>query len=223
MQQRKSKKVLTYFFLLIILGSINNFTLSKIKFDTVGKINISGLNYSDNEIILKDIKDLNLKSIFFLDGKAISKVIDSNTLIEKYKIFKKYPSTLDIEIEKTNLLANINKNGSMFIIGSNGKLTKNNFYKNDLPFIFGNPKISEFLNFKKTIDASNISYEEIQNFYFFKSKRWDIELSNNILIKLSKNNIKDSLNNASKFLNNVDFKNIKVIDSRIRNQVILND
>ena len=85
MQQRKSKKVLTYFFLLIILGSINNFTLSKIKFDTVGKINISGLNYSDNEIILKDIKDLNLKSIFFLDGKAISKVIDSNTLIEKYK------------------------------------------------------------------------------------------------------------------------------------------
>tara|TARA_B100000674_G_scaffold40903_1_gene28504 strand:+ start:770 stop:1441 length:672 start_codon:yes stop_codon:yes gene_type:complete len=223
MQQRKSKKVLTYFFLLIILGSINNFTLSKIKFDTVGKINISGLNYSDNEIILKDIKDLNLKSIFFLDGKAISKVIDSNTLIEKYKIFKKYPSTLDIEIEKTNLLANINKNGSMFIIGSNGKLTKNNFYKNDLPFIFGNPKISEFLNFKKTIDASNISYEEIQNFYFFKSKRWDIELSNNILIKLSKNNIKDSLNNASKFLNNIDFKNIKVIDSRIRNQVILND
>ena len=223
MQQRKSKKVLTYFFLLIILGSINNFTLSKIKFDTVGKINISGLNYSDNEIILKDIKDLNLKSIFFLDGKAISKVIDSNTLIEKYKIFKKYPSTLDIKIEKTNLLANINKNGSMFIIGSNGKLTKNNFYKNDLPFIFGNPKISEFLNFKKTIDASNISYEEIQNFYFFKSKRWDIELSNNILIKLSKNNIKDSLNNASKFLNNIDFKNIKVIDSRIRNQVILND
>ena len=223
MQQRKSKKVLTYFFLLIILGSINNFTLSKIKFDTVGKINISGLNFSDNEIILKDIKDLNLKSIFFLDGKAISKVIDSNTLIEKYKIFKKYPSTLDIEIEKTNLLANINKNGSMFIIGSNGKLTKNNFYKNDLPFIFGNPKISEFLNFKKTIDASNISYEEIQNFYFFKSKRWDIELSNNILIKLSKNNIKDSLNNASKFLNNIDFKNIKVIDSRIRNQVILND
>ena len=223
MQQRKSKKVLTYFFLLIILGSINNFTLSKIKFDTVGKINISGLNYSDNEIILKDIKDLNLKSIFFLDGKAISKVIDSNTLIEKYKIFKKYPSTLDIEIEKTNLLANINQNGSMFIIGSNGKLTKNNFYKNDLPFIFGNPKISEFLNFKKTIDASNISYEEIQNFYFFKSKRWDIELSNNILIKLSKNNIKDSLNNASKFLNNIDFKNIKVIDSRIRNQVILND
>ena len=223
MHQRKSKIILIYFYLLIILGSVNNISLSNIKVNEVENINISGLNNSDNQIVLKNLKNLNLESIFSLDERAISKIMDANTLIEKYIIFKKYPSTLDIEIEKTNLLANINKNGSMFIIGSNGKLTKNNFYKNDLPFIFGNPKISEFLNFKKTIDASNISYEEIQNFYFFKSKRWDIELSNNILIKLSKNNIKDSLNNASKFLNNIDFKNIKVIDSRIRNQVILND
>ena len=28
------------------------------------------------------------------------------------------------------------------------------------------------------------SYNDIQNFYFFPSKRWDIELKNNIIIKL---------------------------------------
>ena len=91
MQQRKSKIILIYFFLLIILGSVNNLSLSKIKFNKVENINISGLDSSDNIIIQNDLKSLNLRSIFFLDENSISKVIDSNNLIQKYKIFKKYP------------------------------------------------------------------------------------------------------------------------------------
>ncbi|WP_145597076.1 cell division protein FtsQ/DivIB [Candidatus Pelagibacter sp. FZCC0015] len=223
MQQRKSKKILIYFFLLIILGSVNNLSLSKIKFNKVENINISGLDSSNSAIIQNDLKSLNLGSIFFLDENSIGKVIDSNTLIQKYKIFKEYPSTLDIEIEKTDFLAKINQEGKTFIIGSNGKLIKNNSSINNLPFIFGNPDISEFLNLKKIIDSSNILYDEIENFYFFKSNRWDVELKNNILIKLSKDNLKISLNNAFKLLNNINLENIKVIDARIKNQIILND
>ena len=223
MQQRKSKIILIYFFLLIILGSVNNLSLSKIKLNKVENINISGLDSSDNIIIQNDLKSLNLGSIFFLDENSISKVIDSNNLIQKYKIFKKYPSTLNIEIEKTDFLAKINQDGKTFILGSNGKLIKNNSSINNLPFIFGNPKISEFLSLKKIIDSSNILYDEIENFYFFKSKRWDVELTNNILIKLSEDNLKESLNNAFKFMNNINLENTKVIDARIKNQIILND
>ena len=223
MQQRKSKKILIYFFLLIILGSVNNLSLSKIKLNKVENINISGLDSSDNIIIQNDLKSLNLGSIFLLDENSIGKVIDSNNLIQKYKIFKKYPSTLNIEIEKTDFLAKINQDGKTFIIGSNGKLIKNNSSINNIPFIFGNPEISEFLSLKKIIDSSNILYDEIENFYFFKSKRWDVELTNNILIKLSKDNLKESLNNAFKFMNNINLENTKVIDARIKNQIILND
>ena len=223
MQQRKSKIILIYFFLLIILGSVNNLSLSKIKLNKVENINISGLDSSDNIIIQNDLKSLNLGSIFLLDENSIGKVIDSNNLIQKYKIFKKYPSTLSIEIEKTDFLAKINQDGKTFIIGSNGKLIKNNSSMNNLPFIFGNPEISEFLSLKKIIDSSNILYDEIENFYFFKSKRWDVELKNNILIKLSKDNLKESLNNAFKFINNINLENTKVIDARIKNQIILND
>ena len=223
MQQRKSKIILIYFFLLIILGSVNNLSLSKIKLNKVENINISGLDSSDNIIIQNDLKSLNLGSIFLLDENSIGKVIDSNNLIQKYKIFKKYPSTLNIEIEKTDFLAKINQDGKTFILGSNGKLIKNNSSINNLPFIFGNPKISEFLSLKKIIDSSNILYDEIENFYFFKSKRWDVELTNNILIKLSEDNLKESLNNAFKFMNNINLENTKVIDARIKNQIILND
>jgi len=223
MQQRKSKKILIYFFLLIILGSINNLSLRKIKFNKVENINISGLDSSDNTIIQNDLKSLNIGSIFFLDENSIGKVIDSNNLIQKYKIFKKYPSTLNIEIEKTDFLAKINQDGKTFIIGSNGKLIKNNSSINNIPFIFGNPDISEFLNLKKIIDSSNILYDEIENFYFFKSKRWDVELKNNILIKLSKDNLKISLNNAFKFKNNIKLENKKIVDARIKNQIIILD
>ena len=223
MQQRKSKIVVTYFLLLIFLGSINNINLSKVNFNKVENINISGLNQFDIEILLKDLKKLNLENIFLLDEIAIRKIIDANTLIQKFKIFKNYPSTLVIEIEKTDFLAKINNNDSISIIGSNGKLIKNNQTSNNLPFIFGSPSISDFLNLKKIIDSSNISYNQIKNFYFFKSKRWDIELTNSILIKLSNNNIKESLDNAYEFINNVNFKNTKVIDARIKNQLILND
>ena len=87
MQQRKSKRILIYFFLIIILGSVNNLSLSKIKFNKVENINVSGLNNLDNTIIQKDLKSLNLGNIFFLDKNSIVKVIDSNTLIQKYKIF----------------------------------------------------------------------------------------------------------------------------------------
>lgn len=223
MQQRKSKIVIIYFLFLIFLGSINNISLSKVNFNKVENIDISGLNKFDIENLLKDLKKLNLENIFLLDEIAISKIIETNTLIQKFKIFKNYPSTLVIEIEKTDFLAKINKNDSIFIIGSNGKLIKNNQTSNNLPFIFGDPSISDFLNLKKIIDTSKIPYNQIKNFYFFKSKRWDLELKNSKFIKLSSNNIKDSLDNAYEFLNNINFKNTKVIDARIKNQLILND
>ena len=89
--------------------------------------------------------------------------------------------------------------------------------------MFGNPEIIEFFNIKKIIDESQISFEEIESLYFFLSKRWDLELRNNIIIRLPNDNIKESLKLASEFLHNNEFKDIKIIDARIKNQIILND
>ena len=63
----------------------------------------------------------------------------------------------------------------------------------------------------------------IENFYFYPSKRWDIELKNNIVLKLPKDDIKISLDYSFNFLKNNNFKNNKVIDARVKNQIILND
>ncbi len=86
-----------------------------------------------------------------------------------------------------------------------------------------NPEIIEFFYIKKIIDESQISFEEIESLYFFLSKRWDLKLRNNMIIKLPNDNIKESLKLASEFLYNNEFKDIKIIDARIKNQIILND
>ena len=167
MHQRKGKKILIYFFLLILVGSINNIDLNSLKFEEVKDINVDGLEEEENSILLKEVNNLNLDNIFFVNREDIKNQIESNSLVEKYNIFKRYPDSLDIIIEKTEFLARTNNNGKIYFVGSNGKLSKNNLSNVQLPFIFGKPKINEFLRFKKIIDESKFSYNEIKNFYFF--------------------------------------------------------
>ena len=223
MQQRKSKKILIYFFLLILVGSINNINLSDLKLHNINDINIIGLDIKDKSILLKKIKNSHLNNIFSINKNDLINEIELNSLVEKYLIFKRYPSTLDIKIEKTKFLAKINKNGQIFYLGSNGKFTKNDFSNNQLPYIFGNPDIIEFFSIKEIIDKSKISYSEIKNLYFFPSKRWDLELKNNTIIKLPNNNTNLALNLAIEFLYDNEFINNKIIDARIENQIILDD
>ncbi len=223
MHQRKSKKILIYIFLLILVGSVNNISLNNLKFSDISDINIKGLDIKDKSILLKKIKDFNLGNIFLINRNNLIKEIELNSLVEKYFIFKRYPSSIEINIKKTKFLAKINENGKIFYLGSNGKLTKNDFSNNQLPFIFGNPDVIEFFNIKKIIDQSKISYEEIKNLYFFSSKRWDFELKDNTIIKLPNENTKLALKLALEFLHNNEFKDNRIIDARIKNQIILND
>ena len=217
MQQRKSKKILIYFFLLLVVGSINNINFNGLILKNIN-INVDGLDIKDELFLLKKLKNFNLNNIFSISKIDLINKIESNSLVEKYYIFKRYPSSLDVKIEKTKFLSKINKNGQIFYIGSNGKFIKNDFLNNQLPFIFGNPEVIEFFNIKEIIDKSKISYNEIKNLYFFPSKRWDLELRDNTIIKLPNDNVNFAINLALKFL-----VGNKFIDARIENQIILDD
>ena len=222
MHLRKSKKILIYLLLFFLVGSINNIELSKINLSNISKIKISGLGNENNKSLSENIKSLKLGNIFLIKKNKLINLIESNSLVENYDIFKVYPSSLYINIQKTKFLARINHNGINYIVGSNGKLSKNNLYDKNLPFIFGKPRIDEFLRFKKIIDFSKFEYKEIKNLYFFPTGRWDIEFDNNVLIKLSEKNVEQNLELVFEFLNNNNFGDIKIIDVRIENQIILN-
>ena len=223
MHLQKGKKVFFYFFLFFLLGSINNIHIKNFKLSKIKTINVSGLDEKNNLFILNQIENLNFDSIFKTKTKDIKNIFEENTTIENYQVFKIYPSTIDINIKKTKFLAQIRNEGKIYFVGSNGKLSKKEFSNKKLPFIFGNPKINEFLEIKKFIDQSKFSFDQIENLYFFQSRRWDLELKNKIVIKLPTDNIKNSLDNVFNFINDNKSTDIKILDARVKNQIILNE
>ncbi len=223
MHQRKSKKLLIYFFLLIIVSSISNNSINNFKLNKTQEINISGLNEEDNLKLLNEIKNLSLDNVYFINKSEIIKIINANSLIEKYEVFKKYPSTINIKIVKTTFYAKINNEGKTFLIGSNGKLTLNKSDYSELPYIFGKPNINEFLKLKKIIDKSKFSYKQIKDLYFFPSNRWDLKLKDDILLKLPNNFTYEKLDYLYEFLENYKGESLNIVDARIDKQIILNE
>ena len=131
-------------------------------------------------------------------------------------------SVQQARINKTKFLANVFKEGKSFVLGSNGKLIQSVNKDNNLPNIFGDYDNNSFFNLLKSIKKSKFELSSVKNLYFFKSGRWDIETDKNVIIKLPKESLEDSLNLSLSLLHNKEFKNTKILDLRQDNQVIVN-
>ena len=209
--------------MLCFLVSINNIPFMNLDFPKISKIEINGLNLDERKKIENIIYESNFKNIFHLDKEYLKKKINSINIIEQFEIFKNYPSTLKIFIKKTKILAQTKRNGFDYLIGSNGKLIENKDSISELPFIFGDLDISEFLKLKMKIDGSLFEFSEISNLYLYKSNRWDIETRNGNLIKLPRNNIMEILNLYVRMTNEKKINEKTIIDFRQKNQIILNE
>ena len=221
MHQLISKKVIIYLCLFFLLATVNNISIVNLELPKIEKIKISGFNLNKNYEMKDIIENLNSKNIFLINQFEIKKSILSDNVIEELSIFKIYPSTLIIDIKKTKFLALTKKDGEDFFIGKNGKLIKKDQSISNLPFIFGNLDIEEFLKFKEQIDKSNFKFEQILNLYYYKSKRWDIETNKGYLIKLPRENISKILNLFVRVSEEKNFSDKKIIDFRQKDQIIL--
>tara|TARA_B100000085_G_scaffold129737_1_gene118137 strand:- start:11 stop:679 length:669 start_codon:yes stop_codon:yes gene_type:complete len=222
MLQQINKKIIFYISLVIILGTFNNKNLKNFDLPKINMVNIEGIEFNDNEY-LKIMNLIKLNNLLSIQKSQIKEILNSNNLIEEYEVFKKYPSSLEIKIEKTNFLASTNINGKNYLVGSNGKLINTKDYSQNLPFIFGNFETEKFLEFKNIILQTDFKYNNIKNFYYFPSGRWDIEMISGVLIKLPIIGIKESLNLSIDLLEDIEFSNIKILDIRQKNQIVIND
>ena len=222
MLQQINKKIIFYISLVIILGTFNNKSLKNFNLPKINMVNIEGIEFNDNEY-LKIMNLIKLNNLLSIQKSQIKEILNSNNLIEEYEVFKKYPSSLEIKIEKTNFLASTNINGKNYLVGSNGKFINTKDYSQNLPFIFGNFETEKFLEFKNIILQTDFKYNNIKNFYYFPSGRWDIEMISGVLIKLPITGIKESLNLSIDLLKDIEFSNIKILDIRQKNQIVIND
>ena len=222
MLQQINKKIIFYISLIIILGTFNNKNLKNFDLPKINLVDIEGIEFNDNEY-LKIMNLIKLNNLLSIQKSQIKEILNSNNLIEEYEVFKKYPSSLEIKIEKTNFLASTNINGKNYLVGSNGKFINTKDYSQNLPFIFGNFETEKFLEFKNIILQTDFKYNNIKNFYYFPSGRWDIEMISGVLIKLPITGIKESLNLSIDLLEDKEFSNIKILDIRQKNQIVIND
>ena len=221
MHQLISKKVIIYLCLFFLLATVNNSSIINLRLPKIEKIKISGFDLDQNTHVRDIIESLKSKNIFFINQFEIKKDIFSDNIIEELNIFKNYPSTLIVDIKKTQFLAVTKKDGDDYFIGRNGKLIKKNQSISKLPYVFGDLNINDFLEFKKNIDNSNFEFKQILNLYYYKSKRWDIETSKGYLIKLPRENISEILNLFVRLSKEKNFNDKRTIDFRQKGQIIL--
>ena len=220
----KKKKLFIYLFFLLFLTTTNNLSLSNSEYLKlkINQIKVYGLNDESNFNISEEFNRLiSQKNLFFIDKDYFLNVLKKNNLIHSFKVKKIYPNTIEVQIQKTKFLAVTRHKEKKFFIGSNGKLI--NFQSSDknLPYVYGKIKVEEFIKFTKIVANSKFNFEEISELFFFPSGRWDIKTNKDILIKLPKKNLLKALNFSHHMIINENFKNSKIIDLRIYNNVIL--
>ena len=223
MHQLISKKIIIYLLLFFLLGTINNHSIANLSLPKFKNIEIYGVNQNESVEIKKIIENLNIENIFSINQINLKNNIDSINIIEKFEIFKNYPSTLEVKIKKTKFVAITKKNGIDYFIGTNGKLIETNDLILKLPYVFGDLDVEEFISIKNEIDKSNFNFNQISKLYYYKSKRWDIETTKGNIIKLPMENIEKSLNLFVRLSKENKFKDSSIIDFRQKDQIILNE
>tara|TARA_Y100001958_G_C21226287_1_gene551735 strand:- start:1362 stop:2021 length:660 start_codon:yes stop_codon:yes gene_type:complete len=217
-----NKRFIISMVLILLLSTYsiqNNFKINT-------KTNIQELFIENNfhvreEKIKEKLSFLYDTNILFLKKKDLEKKLNEIDLIESFKIKKIYPNKIKIKIfEKKPIAILIYKEKKTYFTNKGDLI---NFFESTeyerLPLIFGDKENFEI--FYEDLKKINYPIHEIEKFYFFKSKRWDIITKNSQTIKLPINNYNQSLKNFIKMKDLDNFKKYKIFDYRINNQLIL--
>ena len=217
-------KIIFYLILFILLST--QITKNKNININLNNIEVIGLSEKNNLEVYQSLKFLLNKSIFFINKNDFQNILIKNNLVESFYIKKIYPNLIKIKLNQTKLLAITNINSKKFFIGSNGKLipvSQVELTYDKLPFVYSKSNYIDFIELKKIIEESEFQFEQIESFYYFPSNRWDIKTKDGFLIKLPEKNILESLKFASQIKINEEFKDKKIIDLRISNNIILSN
>ena len=218
-------KLYLYIFFFIFLTSTYNFNLFEHyqnKF-ILKNININGLNYNDKKIVMSELDNFKNRNIFNLNKDEVLEKLSQINFLEKIYVNKIMPSSLNLNLSKTRIVGKTIANGTEYYIGKNGKFINPTqiFEKNETPIVFGEFEVEDFLRLNDILNHHNLKKDKIEKYLFFKNKRWDIIFSNNLTLKLPTKKVDDSIKIYKKLLNNDSLRNIKVIDLRVSNQIIL--
>ena len=223
----KKRSIFFYILILFFLSTTSNISLSHrtSSFLEINKIEVSGLDNDLNTMIRKKLEYIIGKNIFLLDSRDIEYKLNNIDYIHNYTVSKSFPSKIKVKLKKTKLIAITYRDNKLLYIGSNKKIIffPKKITDNNLPIVFGNFSNNEFFKLRRVINESKFDIKKIKEYYYFPSKRWDIKLNDEILVKLPIKNINNSINILDEVLKENVRKQNKVIDLRVPNQIIFSN
>tara|TARA_B100000886_G_scaffold332803_1_gene285944 strand:+ start:470 stop:1144 length:675 start_codon:yes stop_codon:yes gene_type:complete len=218
----KKKYIFLYLIIFLILSSIHNSNLKHKNFFIVKKIEVVGLDKTDNLLLEKKLKDLVGSNIFTIN-KETFKFIKSENLINKYSVKKIYPNHIKVYLESAVAISVIKYLDEFVILGNNGKIIDLKSFPSNVPEVNGTNDIKKVFETIKIINKSNYSIRNIKKVIFFPSDRIDIILKNKKKIRFPINLTIDNLNLSLRLIEDELFNASKIIDLRIPNKVITYD
>lgn len=209
---------------LILLISLTTITFDqKIIFSifALKKITIENNSLLKENDIKKSLEPIYDKNLLQLNNKEIKKILLQNSLIDSFKIKKKYPNTLEIEIFEKKPIAILFDKKQKFYISEKIELIDYNMLNSDnnLPYVLGNK--DDFKIFYDNLRKIKFPFNSVKKYILYENNRWDLETLNNKTIKLSPQNYKDNLEHYLNLINKKEFKKYNLYDFRIKNQLIL--
>ena len=224
MLQKIDKKKYIFFYLIIflILSSTHNSNFKHNNFFNVKKIEVVGLDKTDNLLLEKKLKDLIGSNIFTINNESFE-LIKSENLINRYNIKKIYPDHIKVFLESAVAISIIKNFNELIILGNNGKIIDLKNLPLNVPEVNGTNDIKKVFQTIKIIKKSNYDIKSIKKIIFFPSERIDIVLQNKKKIKFPINLTIDNLNLSLQLIDDEVFHRSKTIDLRIPNKVISYD
>ncbi len=223
----KKRSIFFYILILFFLSTTSNISLNHrmSSFLEVNKIEVSGLDDYLNTIIRKKLEYIIGKNIFLLNNRDIENKLNNIDYIHNYTVSRSFPSEVNVKLKKTKLLAVTYRDNKLLYVGSNKKIIflPQKITDDTLPIIFGNFSNNEFFKLRSIINESEFDINQIKEYYYFPSKRWDVKLNDEILVKLPIENINNSINILNEVLKENVRKQNKVIDLRVPNQIIFSN
>ena len=225
------KKLYKIILLLTILIFLTTYSPNKVTFFNknnnfffkIQNIEITNNNKINKTDIINKLNHIYKKNILFISNNDIKEPLKTVDYLEKIEVKKKYPDTILIKIYETEPVGILFKNNTKYIIDTLSNLItfNDNLMNNNFPNIFGKEAEKDFINFFEQLGNNKFPRSKVKNYYYFQVDRWDLQLTNNQIIKFPDKKREEAIKQSVELLNREDFKNYKVIDLRIHGKIVV--
>ncbi len=223
----KIYKISLLIIVFIFLSTFNPISLNTFEknddFFNIKNIKIVNNYLVKDENIKEKLKELFKKNIFTISEEDVTIPLKSIDFLHSVKVDKKYPNTILIKVIETKPVARLTKGKTKYLLDnfSNLILSKSDLNFVELPNIFGDNGEINFMNFLNKLGKNNFPTEKIVNYYYFQIDRWDIQLSNNKIIKFPHQNLDKAIKKSMELLDHKEFQNYNIIDLRVGGKIIV--